>query len=207
MRLLFNYKVMWVKATLILLFTVALFCWYVFLQLPPSNQKNACVIFSDYPRWYNATSRAQKKWAVPISLQMAIIHQESHFRSTARPSEHYFPPWVSKAKQSTAYGYAQVLDGTWKSYLHANHLKFASRANFFQASDFIGWYVSQLHRNLGIPFSDAYHIYIAYHEGQTGYKHGFYKQKPWLLAVAKKVAQQSILYHKQLLGCHLITAG
>ena len=138
-----------------------------------------------------------------MSLQMAIMHQESHFRSNARPSDHNLLHWLSTGNRSSAVGYAQVLNSTWASYLKANHLSFASRSDFFAATDFIGWYVNQLHQQLGLALSDGLHLYLAYHEGVTGYRKSMYKRKPWLISVARKVQRQATRYQQQLVNCHL----
>jgi hypothetical protein len=37
---------------------------------------------------------------------------------------------------------------------------------------------------LGISRRDAYRQYLAYHEGQGGYKHRTYEKKPWLIKVS-----------------------
>jgi hypothetical protein len=44
-------------------------------------------------------------------------------------------------------------------------------------------------------------LYLAYHEGRSGYKNGSYRAKPWLLTVAEKVQKQSDKYNDQYLGC------
>ena len=53
----------------------------------------------------------------------------------------------------------------------------------------------------GIPRSDAYSLYLAYHEGIGGYKRKTYLQKPWLIQVAHKVKARSQLYQAQLNQC------
>ena len=52
---------------------------------PPRNIDNICSIFRQYPKWYWAAQDVQKKWRVPISVLMAIMHQESKFRAGAKP--------------------------------------------------------------------------------------------------------------------------
>jgi hypothetical protein len=56
-------------------------------------------------------------------------------------------------------------------------------------------------RMLGISRWDAYSQYLAYHEGQGGYKRGTYQRKPWLLKVARKVESRAKSYQTQLARC------
>ena len=182
------------------IFAVFSFMIYVGMQAPV-NQDDLCQLFKDHPRWYRAAYRSQDKWGVPISVQMAIIRYESHFRANAKPRHKLFGfiPWVPA---SSANGYTQALEGTWREYLQATHRSSASRANFSNATDFIGWYVSSLHRSLGLSKEDAESIYLAYHVGATGYQKGYYHDKPWLVKKAKLVQKQATIYHRQLVVCH-----
>jgi hypothetical protein len=49
--------------------------------------------------------------------------------------------------------------------------------------------------------SNSKNQYLAYHEGQTGYARGSYRNKSWLLKVANKVDRRSSMYRRQLKGC------
>ncbi len=53
---------------------------------PPKNQDNICEIFREYPEWFWAAQTSQAQWGIPMSVQMAIIYQESHFQGTAKPA-------------------------------------------------------------------------------------------------------------------------
>ncbi|MGL6030022.1 MAG: hypothetical protein ACRC0M_09635, partial [Legionella sp.] len=53
----------------------------------------------------------------------------------------------------------------------------------------------------GIPRSDAYPLYLAYHEGVGGYMKKSYLKKPWLISVAHKVKARSQLYEMQMNSC------
>ena len=75
------------------------------------------------------------------------------------------------------------------------------RNDFGDAIDFIGWYNDQSYRVNGIKKDDAYHLYLAYHEGQGGFKKRTFRNKQWLKDVAKKVSARSRTYRKQLNGC------
>ena len=50
---------------------------------PPSNVNNLCSIFRQYPDWYRATQDVSVRWRVPVTVQMAIMHQESKFDANA----------------------------------------------------------------------------------------------------------------------------
>lgn len=167
---------------------------------PPSNVENACRIFASNPDWYQATRATQKKWGVPINVQLAIIYQESRFKQHARPGRVTalgIPLW----RKSSAYGYAQVKDGTWEWYMKKTGRSFASRNDFADATDFIGWYTNVSKRSLGISKWDAYNQYLAYHEGHGGWKRKTWKQKAWLVKVAQKVRRKAAEYGAQLKGC------
>ncbi|MEW8195440.1 MAG: transglycosylase SLT domain-containing protein, partial [Candidatus Thiodiazotropha sp.] len=137
---------------------------------PPRNMADACDIFEEKDDWYEASEEAFEKWGVPIHVQLAIIHQESRFEHDAKPPREklfWFIPWFRK---SSAYGYAQVQDTTWKWYKRETGNSWADRDDYDDAVDFIGWYGSVSHRKLGISKWDTYRQYLAYHEGPGGYK-------------------------------------
>ena len=73
--------------------------------------------------------------------------------------------------------------------------------DFADVTDFIGWYGSIGERKYGIPKTDAYAFYLAYHEGHAGYARGSYKRNSKLLATASKVAKLSRQYQRQLDSC------
>ena len=72
---------------------------------------------------------------------------------------------------SSAYGFPQALDGVWSEYLKFRGAGLlVSRSRFKDAVDFIGWYLDGAARRAGIPKSDAYHLYLVYHEGVVAIK-------------------------------------
>lgn len=168
---------------------------------PPRDVDNLCNVFKQYPRWQLAALDVQRRWRVPVPVQMAIIHQESKFDARAKPPRTkllWIIPW---RRPSTAYGYTQALTTTWAVYKHADGSIWASRDSFTDAVDFIGWYANQAYRRAGIPREDAYHLYLAYHEGVGGYQRRTYLNKPWLMLVAQKVKLRSQIYAAQLSRC------
>lgn len=168
---------------------------------PPRDTNHVCNIFRQYPQWYRDAEDVERRWRVPVHVQMAIMHQESHFDAQARPPRTkllWVIPWK---RPSTAYGYAQALDSTWALYKVSSGGLLASRERFSDAVDFIGWYANQANRRAGISRSDTYSLYLAYHEGVGGYMNKTYLKKPWLLNVARKVEARSQIYQAQLSRC------
>lgn len=167
----------------------------------PANPEDACAIFRERPHYQRALEASERKWGVPVHVQMALIYQESTFRATARPPKRYTLFIIPKGRASSARGYAQALDGTWDDYRNGPGRAGASRSNIRDATDFIGWYVSTNNAALGISNSDARNSYLAYHEGRTGYRRGSHNGKTWLLNVADGVAARAARYEAQLGYC------
>lgn len=168
---------------------------------PPSSPENACLIFKEKPDWFAASSKVEKKYGLPLQVQLAIMRQESSFKHDARPERETFlgiPLWWRK---SSAYGYAQVKDGTWDWYISKTGNTGADRDDYADAVDFMGWYANISQRTLGISKWDAYNQYLAYHEGHGGWKRKTYNKKPWLIKVARKVQRYAKTYSGQLSRC------
>lgn len=167
-----------------------------------SSIDNACDIFREHPDWYEAAQRAERKWGTPVHTKMAIIWQESKFNGLARPPKKYMLGFIPNGNQSSAYGYAQAIDSTWDWYREETGSGWASRDDFEDAIDFVGWYMDKTRKTNGIPMTDAFSHYLAYHEGHTGYKRATYKNKSFLITAASKVSRMSNQYEQQLLGCN-----
>ena len=167
----------------------------------PRNLDNACSIIKQRPKIYRAMKKTQRKWGVPVHVQMAVIHQESKFIPDARTPVQYVLGVLPMGRQSSAYGYAQALDATWKEYQRAEGGRSAKRTDIKDATDFMGWYMNETRDVTGIPLSDARGQYLAYHEGRTGYLRGSYKGKSWLMRVSNEVASRSNTYQSQLASC------
>lgn len=177
-------------------------CLSACVSKPPSNLDNVCNIFKQYPSWYRDAKDVQRRWWVPVAVQMAIIHQESKFNARAKPGFDHFLWVIPWKRKSTAYGYAQALDGTWAIYKKTNGNLWSHRSNFANGVDFIGWYANTANKRAGISRRDAYSLYLAYHEGVGGYLRKTYLKKPWLLVVARKVQLRAKIYDAQLRRCH-----
>lgn len=197
MDFLFHFKTL--RTVIFLLFTLLL-CACV-SPPPPSNLNNVCSIFREYPRWYTHAKDVERRWLVPVPVQMAIIHQESKFVAHAKPPRTKLLGFIPWSRPTTATGYAQALHGTWGEYKLTNGGLFSSRHNFSDGVDFIGWYANLAHRRAGINRADAYSLYLAYHEGIGGYQRKTYLRKGWLIPVARKVKARSQLYAMQLHSC------
>tara|TARA_B100001765_G_scaffold99121_1_gene60939 strand:+ start:999 stop:1439 length:441 start_codon:yes stop_codon:yes gene_type:complete len=134
---------------------------------------------------------------------MAIIYQESSFRARARP-ERSKVLWVFPGtRPSSAYGYAQALDGTWQDYIRVSGNRSASRSEFDDAVDFVAWYNARSTRINSIASNDARSLYYAYHEGNGGYRQKSYIEKPWLVDAANLVQSNFNRFSSQLAGCRL----
>ena len=168
---------------------------------PPSSTTDVCKIFKERYSWYKAAKKTEKRWKVPVYVSMAIIKQESSFVADARPGRTKLLGFIPWKRVTSARGYAQAVDGTWEMYLNDRGGWFVSRNDFEDSVDFVGWYNSKTHKQLGISLTNARALYLAYHEGRGGYKRGSYRSKPWLLSVADKVQRQSEKYKIQYDGC------
>ncbi|MBD3670115.1 MAG: hypothetical protein HUJ29_05015 [Gammaproteobacteria bacterium] len=170
-------------------------------SIPPRNMDDACAIFKEKGGWYKSSARSFKAHGVPIHVQLAIVHQESRFRAKARPPRKWILGIIPWFRPSSAYGYAQVKDETWQWYQDKRGGAFADRDDYEDAVDFIGWYGRITYERLGVSKWDAYNQYLAYHEGQGGFKRKTYLKKPWLVDVARKVKTRASRYHTQLSRC------
>lgn len=167
----------------------------------PHNMDDACAVIHQRPQYLAAMQVAQRKWGVPISVQMAMLYQESKFIGNARTPHEYALGVIPLGRQSSAYGYAQALDSTWDDYRRDQHRMGARRDNIRDATDFMGWYVDGTTAKLGIAKTDAENQYLAYHEGRNGFAARSYKAKGWLVAVAQRVGARAAMYHDQLATC------
>ena len=167
----------------------------------PRNLDNACTIVKQRPEYLKAFRATERRWGVPVHVQMATIYQESKFKGTARTPFRYAAGVIPVGRQSSAYGYAQALDATWDEYRQKTGRRSAKRDRIRDASDFMGWYMNITRERNGIALSDARNQYLAYHDGHTGYARGTYKRKAWLMRVAGEVGQRSKMYENQLASC------
>jgi hypothetical protein len=167
---------------------------------PPKHQKNICTVFDQHPEWYDHAKASEAKWGTPTHILMAFIKRESSFRHNAKPPYEWFL-FIPLGRRSSAKGYAQVQDPAWEDYTDDTGGLFKSRSDIKDALDFIGWYNNRSNKRLGISRKDATRLYLAYHEGHTGYRHGSYRKKPQVVRVANEVNRLAGKYGRQLRGC------
>ncbi len=167
----------------------------------PRNLDNACAILTERSHYVRAFRNAKRTWGVEPAVLMAMIYQESKFISNNRTPHQYALGVIPVGRQSSAYGYPQALDGTWREYQEARGGNGARRDDIDDAVDFMGWYMSKSSEVIGISMNDTRNQYLAYHEGRTGYLRGTYNSKGWLVNIAAQVADRAVMYQGQLQNC------
>ncbi len=167
----------------------------------PRNLDDACAIIRERPQYMRAMVATERRWGIPVHVQMATIYQESKFIGNARTPYSFVLGVIPMGRQSTAYGYSQALNATWEEYQDTAGGRRAKRDDIGDATDFMGWYMDESATKLGISKDDAEAQYLAYHEGRTGYSSQSYLDKPWLVEVAAKVGARSEMYRDQLAYC------
>lgn len=169
---------------------------------PPQVRANACSLLREKGEWIRPLDVAAKKWKIPTYTILSIIYHESKFIHNAKPPlKKSFVDGLLGRRISSAYGYSQALDATWLEYVEKTKNWAALRSSFEDSVDFIGWYLNRSVKRLGISRYDAYKLYLAYHEGNTGFKRGSYKNKPAIKNYARQVQTTALSYKKQMMGC------
>ena len=168
---------------------------------PTKSLDNICSIYYHNDEWQDAAYKSYKRWGTPPHILMAFVHQESRFKPDAQPKREYMLGMIPMPRRSSAYGYPQAKDGTWHDYMKATGNWGASRSDIEDSLDFIGWYNYQSYKRLRISRKDTFKLYLAYHEGHTGYERRNYLKKQWLIKVAKKVSNRARMYRKQQRRC------
>ena len=170
------------------------------------NTENACSIFFEhhgaFNNWYKDTLKASLRYDVPMPIILATIKAESGFRPTVRTKWRKALGFIPLGHVSSAYGYAQALNGTWQAYIQSTGNTYAIRSSYADAVDFIAWYYRRSMDYNGIDRNDAYHLYISYVMGWEAYKQvGDAGVTPKLKYTAMKVANQAKIYREQLSIC------
>lgn len=167
----------------------------------PSKYSNICSLMDDKISWYKSAKQVEQQRGVPMATILAFIKQESSFNPYAKPPMKKIFDYIPAGRASSSYGFAQAKDETWEWYQQKTGNSSASRDNFYDSSDFIAWYILQSNKLLGIKVNDVYNQYLAYHEGQGGFKNKSHNQKPWLKKVAQKVTRSAKNYTSNLNTC------
>jgi hypothetical protein len=171
---------------------------------PDSAQiADACKLLTDNKAWYKSLRASAKEWGAPMGYQLAVIRQESTFdrKAKAPRGERKWFGLVQGDRLSSAEGYSQALDATWEMYKDKTGNSGADRRNFKDSVDFIGWYFNTTGQRTGVGQYDYKAHYLAYHEGQSGYLQGSWKNKQWLIQTADRVASAAARYEGQISDC------
>ena len=166
----------------------------------PSNTADACRIFQERSSWYRAAVRSERKWNIKVPILLSVIKQESSFVSDARPKRKRGFLGLPGRRPSTAFGFPQAKNETWADYIKATKNRGADRTNFHDSIDFVGWYLNTAARVNRISRNSAHNLYIAYHEGLTGFRLGRWKGS-FIVGTAATVQRQAELYASQLRKC------
>lgn len=170
---------------------------------PPRQALDICAVFAEKSEWRKPAARSEARWGVPVPVLMATMYHESSYRADARPPRRYYLGFIPGFRPSSAYGYAQAKDEVWDEYVDRENRWFASRSDFADAIDFIGWYHDGSTRMLGIRPDDVRNLYLTYNEGRGGFARNSYLAKPRLMSYTDKVVQTEARYRQQYAGCPL----
>ena len=169
----------------------------------PRQTDNACAVFEQkdglFNNWRREAEAVEREYGVPVPILMATIYTESGFRHNAKPPRTKLLGFIPWKRASSAYGYSQALDGTWDRYRKTTGRSMARRTDFGDAIRFIGWYHHQSHLRNGIPLNDAYRLYIAYHDGHSGYARGNWSGQA--KTGAGRASKMASRYSGQLRNC------
>lgn len=165
------------------------------------KSQDLCMVYNKNYHWYRSAMRAQKKHDIDATIIMSVMAQESNFTHNARPGKEYILNFIPWGYETSARGYGQVIDGAWDDYKKINNKWFPSRHNFNDVSDYIGWYLDKASKKLHINRKDTYHLYLAYHQGMTGYKRHDERNNHELDLIAKKVQRNSNRYQYEFKQC------
>ncbi|MFC4624952.1 transglycosylase SLT domain-containing protein [Daeguia caeni] len=171
----------------------------------PRQISNVCAVFNQrdgwMDNWQTAAERASREYGVPVPILMATIYTESGFRPYARPPRQkilWVIPWK---RPSSAYGYAQALDGTWQRYQRETGRWGASRTSFADSVRFVAWYHHKTAMRHGVSKNDAYNLYLAYHSGHDGYGRGTWRRSAVAMKGARRMQEIANRYAAQLRSC------
>ena len=167
----------------------------------PTERNNVCKIFREKPHWVAPAQASYQKWGIPVELMMAIIYHESSFRANARPRD------KNGKLLSSAYGYSQAIDATWRQFQSETNMQRARRDKFGDAIYFIGWYSAKsVAANEELSPYDVASLYVFYHDGWSALpEDGSRDIHSQVLDVASKVYKRTLIYHRQLKDCGITT--
>ncbi|MCY4130765.1 MAG: hypothetical protein OXG15_16195 [Gammaproteobacteria bacterium] len=167
----------------------------------PSNTDDLCQIFDEKRSWYRSATRSERKWGISIPIMMAVIYKESSFRATVRPPRKKILGFIPGKRLSTSFGYSQAKEETWSDYIRDTKNRTASRSNFADSIDFVGWYLSRAVEHLGVAATDTEALYASYHVGLSGYQSGSWRNSPSIRNSVATFQRQVQRYERQLRTC------
>lgn len=171
----------------------------------PSRINNACAIFDEKDsfadNWRRQAASASREYGVPVPVLMATIYTESGFRARARPQRKYLLGFIPWGRISSAYGYAQALDGTWARYKRETGRWAARRSDFGDSVRFVAWYHAKSSAINGVRRDDTYRLYLNYYYGHKGYANGQWRNNAAIRRAASRSASMAENYARQLQRC------
>jgi hypothetical protein len=63
---------------------------------------DACAILRERPQYLRAMERTERRWGIPVHVQMATIYQESKFIGNARTPHTFALGVIPMGRQATA---------------------------------------------------------------------------------------------------------
>ena len=188
--------------TLIIFILSSILILKIHSPITKTQRNNICYIFKKRPNWYKFSKKSEKRWGTPIWIQLAIINQESKFKSNARSqNKKIFGIPIPFTHKSSSFGYSQALNSSWRNYSNFIDNKSAQRNNFQDSADFVAWYIYRARKYLNLNNSQITDLYLAYHEGINGYRNKNYLKSKTTIISASKVSKIAIKYKNQLKDC------
>lgn len=171
----------------------------------PHSINNVCAVFYQrdgwFHNWQRAAEQASLRYGIPVPVLMATIRKESGFKGNARPPRKWMLGFIPWGHVSSANGFSQALDGTWRQYQRETGNYTGGRHSFADAVDFVGWYYAKSVARFGIAPNDTYDLYLTYHVGWTGYQRGDWKNDAATKRYAQETAQMAVNYATQMQEC------
>ena len=130
-----------------------------------------------------------------------LLHFSPVSKIISQNNSHFWAMKTAEIIEKYNYHTGQLLLQRLNRYKNKTANQNASKANFNDVTDFIGWYTTQSENMVGISKKDYYNQYLAYHEGQNGWSKETFKSKEWLIEVAKTVERNTNMFNKQLKSC------
>lgn len=183
--------------------TIALLAGLAACARAPSQINNICAVLDQrdgfFENWRSSAEKTERKYGVPAHVLLATVRMESGFDGDAKPPRKTVLGFIPWGRESSAYGYSQALDGTWAQYVAETGTFAARRNDFTDALDFVGWYHAKTSSTYGVDKNDTFRLYLAYHEGWSGYARGNWPAS--VQSYARKTDDMARTYAAQMRDC------